>query len=188
MQGKPNIVIPQLINAFRQKDFVSIVKAVEATPSLVNVDPVVVQLYGGALRKLAQHKKAAKVFEKGLKKFPSSTDLMNSYGNFLLDNGNPAKASQLFRKASSINTSSLDYKYNLVRSLAAENKYREAKQLGEILLKNSPSHSSLIIQLAAIETELGNTENAEAYLVAVINIDNRNITALNNLGNLLRGQ
>ena len=188
MQGQPNIVIPQLINAFRQKDFLSIVKAVEATPSLVNVDPVVVQLYGGALRKLAQHKKAAKVFEKGLKKFPSSTDLMNSYGNFLLDNGNPAKASQLFRKASSINTSSLDYKYNLVRSLAAENKYREAKQLGEMLLKNSPSHSSLIIQLAAIETELGNTENAEGYLVAVINIDNRNITALNNLGNLLRGQ
>lgn len=69
MQGQPNIVIPQLINAFRQKDFLSIVKAVEATPSLVNVDPVVVQLYGGALRKLAQHKKAAKVFEKGLKNF-----------------------------------------------------------------------------------------------------------------------
>ena len=68
MQGQPNIIIPQLINAFKQSDFVSIVKALEASPALVNVDPVVVQLYGGSLRKLTEQKKAAKVFEKGLKK------------------------------------------------------------------------------------------------------------------------
>ena len=67
MQGQPNIIIPQLINAFRQGNFSNVIDAIEASPALVNVDPVVVQLYGGSLRKLAEHKKAAKVFEKGLK-------------------------------------------------------------------------------------------------------------------------
>lgn len=188
MQGQPNIIIPQLINAFKQGDFASIVKAVEASPALANVDPVVVQLYGGSLRKLTEQKKAAKVFEKGLKKFPSSTDLMNSYGNFLLESGNAIKATQLFRKANSINPSSFDYKYNLARSLYAEKKYREAAQLGEQLLKVRPSHISLHILLAAIAVELDNVENAETLLTSVIKIDNRNVTALNNLGNLKRGQ
>lgn len=188
MQGQPNIIIPQLINAFKQGDFVSIVKALEASPALVNVDPVVVQLYGGSLRKLTEQKKAAKVFEKGLKKFPSSTDLMNSYGNFLLESGNAIKATQLFRKASSINSSSFDYKYNLARSLYAEKKHREAARLGEQLLKVRPNHISLHILLAAITVEIDDVENAEAYLTSVINIDNRNVTALNNLGNLNRGQ
>lgn len=188
MQGQPNIIIPQLINAFKQGDFASIVNAVEASPALVNVDPVVVQLYGGSLRKLAEPKKAAKVFEKGLKKFPSSTDLMNSYGNFLLESGNALKATQLFRKASSINSSSFDYKYNLARSLYAEKKYREAARLGEQLLKVRSNYISLYILLATIAVELDDVENAEAYLTLVTNIDNRNVTALNNLGNLKRGQ
>lgn len=188
MQGQPNIVIPQLINAFRQSDFTSIVNAVEASPALVHLDPVVVQLYGGSLRKLTEYKKAAKVFEKGLRKFPTSTDLMNSYGNFLLESGNAIKATQLFRKACSINSSSFDYKYNLARSLYAEKKLREAMQLGEQLLKVRSNHVSLHILLAAIAVELGNIKNAEAHLITVVNIDNRNVTALNNLGNLMRGQ
>ncbi|MGB0565424.1 MAG: hypothetical protein ACPGKV_02550, partial [Alteromonas macleodii] len=150
MQGQPNIIIPQLINAFRQGNFSNVIDAIEASPALVNVDPVVVQLYGGSLRKLAEHKKAAKVFEKGLKKFPSSTDLMNSYGNFLLESGNAVKASQLFRKASSINAESFDYKYNLTRSLYAEKKYREALQLGKQLVEARSNHVSLLILLAAI--------------------------------------
>ena len=188
MQGQPNIIIPQLINAFRQGNFSNVVDAIEASPALVNVDPVVVQLYGGSLRKLAEHKKAAKVFEKGLKKFPSSTDLMNSYGNFLLESGNAVKASQLFRKASSINAESFDYKYNLTRSLYAEKKYREALQLGKQLVEARSNHVSLLILLAAIQVELGNIEIAEAHLVSALNIDNRNVTALNNMGNLKRGQ
>lgn len=87
---------------------------------------------------------------------------MNSYGNFLLDNGNPAKASQLFRKASSINTSSLDYKYNLVRSLAAENKYREAKQLGEMLLKTAQAILHSLSNLPPLKLSLATQKMPKA--------------------------
>jgi len=188
MQSQPNIIIPQLINAYQQGSYESVVNAIEASPALVNVDPVVVQLYGGALRRRGDDKKAMRVFEKGLKKFPQSTDLMNSFGNFLLDFGNAAKASQQFRKASNVNPSSFDYKYNLARSLTAEKKYNEAHALANQLVKHNTQHVSLYILLATIETERGNTEAAQTSLMSAIDIDYRNTTALNNLGNLLRAQ
>lgn len=186
MHFQPNIVIPQLINSFKRGDYNSVVDAVERSPALVNVDPVVTQLYGGALRKLGLVQKSTKAFEKGLKKFPQAADLMNGFGNLLLDAGDKSKALAWFQKALRINPKSFDYKYNAVRALCALESYVEAESKGRELLSERPHHLPLIILLSTVASESGDNFLARRYLLDVLAIDNQNVTALNNLGNIFR--
>ena len=116
MQSQPNIVIPNLINAFNRGDFLFVINTVKKSGALNRVDPVVSQLHGSALRKIGKLDDAVKVFEKGLKLFPQSTDLMNSYGNLFLDKMQSDKAILWFSKALKIKPNAFDYKYNLARA------------------------------------------------------------------------
>lgn len=186
MHLQPNIVIPQLINSYKRGDYSSVVDAVERSPALINVDPVVTQVYGGALRKLGRIEKSVKAFEKGLKKFPKAADLMNGFGNLLLETGKTTKALAWFREALRLNPNAFDYKYNAVRALCALEKYVEAGKKGKELLHERPHHLSLSILLSTIASKSGDSDLAKRYLLDVLAIDAKNIAALNNLGNLFR--
>ncbi|WOI36556.1 putative 2OG-Fe(II) oxygenase [Alteromonas sp. CI.11.F.A3] len=159
---------------------------IKLNPTLLRVDAVVPQLQASALRKLGFVNEATKAYEKGLKRFPSACDLMNSFGNLLLEAGQNKKALMLFSKANKINSKSYDYKYNLARTFFAEERYAEAEKNVRELIKAHPLKLDLLLMLSSILSQEGQNVEAEKYLVQILEIDPSNIKALNNLGNIKR--
>lgn len=186
MLVQPNIVIPQLIQAFQKGDFQHVVDVIGGNASLVTVDPVVVQLYGSALRKLGQMNKAVKVYEKGLKKFKQAPDLMNSYGNLLLDIEQSSKAVEWFQKAIRFSPNSYDYQYNLSRALIEQERFSQAKNTLNQLLTIKKDNASVYLLLAEIATKEKNSDKAQEYFQKILSNDPNHLIALNNLGNLMR--
>lgn len=183
---QPNILIPGLINAFNKGDFLLVINTVRQNGSLIRIDAVVSQLYGSALRKVGRLDEAAKVFERGLKFFTQSEDLMNSYGNLLLEKGQSDKALFWFRKASENRPASFDYKYNLARALFGAKRYSEAEKLCHQLLGMPPQRNSVLLLISSILFENRRDAEAENYLGQLLEKDPLNIKALNNLGNIKR--
>ncbi|MBT3134611.1 tetratricopeptide repeat protein [Alteromonas sp. ALT199] len=186
MQSRPNIVIPNLINAFNRGDFPFVINTVKQNGSLTRVDAVVSQLYASALRKTGRTDEAAKTFEKGLKLFPKSTDLMNSYGNLFLEKGQSDKAILWFTKAIKIKPSTFDYKYNLARALFNAKRYSEAEKQCRQLLEKQPNKSSVLLLIASILVDNNQEDKAERYLNQLLDNEPHNVRALNNLGNIKR--
>lgn len=186
MQSQPNIVIPTLINAFNGGDFLFVINTLKKNGALVRVDPVVSQLYGSALRKIGKLDDAGKVFEKGLKLFPQSTDLMNSYGNLFLDKMQSEKAILWFTKALKIKPNGFDYRYNLARAFYAAKRYCEAEKQCHQLLTTQPNKNTVLLLMASILVEDHRDDVAERYLKQLLDTEPQNIKALNNLGNIKR--
>ena len=186
MQSQPNIVIPTLINAFNGGDFLFVINTLKKNGALVRVDPVVSQLHGSALRKIGKLDDAVKVFEKGLKLFPQSTDLMNSYGNLFLDKMQSEKAILWFTKALKIKPNGFDYRYNLARAFYAAKRYGEAEKQCHQLLTTQPNKNAVLLLMASILVEDHRDDVAERYLKQLLDTEPQNIKALNNLGNIKR--
>ena len=186
MQNSPSIIIPQLIQAFNKREYNVVLDMIKLNPTLLRVDAVVPQLQASALRKLGFVNEATKAYEKGLKRFPSACDLMNSFGNLLLEVGQNKKALLLFSKANKISPESYDYKYNLARTLFADERYAEAEKNVRELIKVHPLKLDLLLMLSSILSQKGQNVEAEKYLLQILEIDSSNIKALNNLGNIKR--
>ncbi|RUP82566.1 hypothetical protein C7Y69_04585 [Alteromonas sp. KS69] len=186
MQNSPSIIIPQLIQTFNKREYHVVLDTIKLNPTLLRVDAVVPQLQASALRKLGFVNEATKAYEKGLKRFPNACDLMNSYGNLLLEVGQSKKALLLFSKANKINPKAYDYKYNLARTLFAEERFDEAEKHVRELLKVHTVKLDLLLMLSSILSQKGQNVEAEEYLLKIIEIDPVNIKALNNLGNIKR--
>ncbi|WP_281715723.1 tetratricopeptide repeat protein [Alteromonas sp. CyTr2] len=186
MQSQPNIVIPNLINAFNRGDFLFVINTVKKSGALNRVDPVVSQLHGSALRKIGKLDDAVKVFEKGLKLFPQSTDLMNSYGNLFLDKMQSDKAILWFSKALKIKPNAFDYKYNLARAFYDAKRFSEAEKQCLQLLTTQPNKNTVLLLMASILVEDHRDDVAERYLKRLLDSEPQNKKALNNLGNIKR--
>ena len=164
MQLQPHIIIPNLINAFNKGDFLLVINTVKQNAAIARADAVVPQLYGSAMRKIGRLDDAAKIFEKGLKLFPQSSDLMNSYGNLLLDKGQTHKAILWFTKALKVKPGAFDYKYNLARAFLVSKRYKDAEMQCHDLLKREPIKSTVLLLIASILIENKRDAEAERYL------------------------
>ena len=186
MQLQPHIIIPNLINAFNKGDFLLVINTVKQNAAIARADAVVPQLYGSAMRKIGRLDDAAKIFEKGLKLFPQSSDLMNSYGNLLLDKGQTHKAILWFTKALKVKPGAFDYKYNLARAFLVSKRYKDAEMQCHDLLERDPTKSTVLLLIASILIENKRDAEAERYLKKLLETEPKNVKALNNLGNVKR--
>ncbi|WP_421133961.1 putative 2OG-Fe(II) oxygenase [Alteromonas sp. A079] len=186
MSVNPSIIIPQLIQAYRAKRYDYVVSTLSNNVALQKVDAVIPQVYGGALRKLGDLKKAKSVFEKGIKRFPGHPDLLNSLANLMVELNEPRHAVTYFNKALAIRPKYFDYEYNLARALVAAKRYNDAKILFVSLLQTSPSHLNTRVAYAGLCAELNDIEGATHQLLHVLDYQPSHVIALNNLGNIKR--
>jgi tetratricopeptide (TPR) repeat protein len=186
MSANPSIIIPQLIQAYQAKHYEFVVSSLGQNVALQKVDAVIPQIYGGALRKLGELKKAKSVFEKGIKRFPGHPDLLNSLANLMVELNEPRQAVMYFKKALAIRPKYFDYEYNMARALVTAKRFDDAKSLFNSLLLVAPSHLNTRIAYAGLCVELNDIEEAACQLLKVLSDQPSHVIALNNLGNIKR--
>ena len=176
----------QVVNAFQQGKFDYVIQFIEANISILKLDPVAVQVYSSALRKMGNGSRAESVVTKGLKTFKGSPQLLNSLGTTQLELGKARNAVQSFKKALSANPLDIEVKYNLARAYKEVGLFHEAEVTFVDVICKKPTYSQANIHLADIYTTLGVLEKAQRCLTSVLERDPANVVALNNLGNVLR--
>ncbi len=180
------VLLRQVVNAFQQGKFNYVIQFIEANNTILKLDPVAIQVYSSALRKVGNGTRAESVVIKGLKTFKGSPQLLNSLGTTQLELGKAKNAVQSFKKALSANPLDIEVKYNLARAYKEVGLYNEAETIFVDVIRKKPTYSQASIHLADIHTNLGALEKAQKCLTSVLERDPANVVALNNLGNVLR--
>jgi len=179
-------VLRQIVNAFQQGKYNYVIQFIGANPSILKLDPVAVQVYSSALRKVGNGTRAESVIIKGLKTFKGSPQLLNSLGTTQLELGKAKNAVQSFKKALSTNPLDVEVKYNLARAYKEVGLFNEAEAIFVDVIRKKTTYSQANIHLADVYVNLGALEKAQSCLMSTLETDPTNVVALNNLGNVLR--
>ena len=113
---------------------------------------------------------------------PKSAPLQKLYGDWLQVAGDRAAARGAYRAAKAVDPKYIDADYALVAVDIAESHKDDARQTLAELVKTNPRNVKALLLLANLEP---NPADAMAHFRAVIEIDGRNVGALNNLAYLM---
>lgn len=155
------VLLRQVVNAFQQGKFNYVIQFIEANNTILKLDPVAIQVYSSALRKVGNGTRAESVVIKGLKTFKGSPQLLNSLGTTQLELGKAKNAVQSFKKALSANPLDIEVKYNLARAYKEVGLFNEAESIFVDVIRKKPTYSQASIHLADIHTNLGALEKAQ---------------------------
>ena len=125
-------------------------------------------------------KKLAKksVYEDRLKTDPLNIEILHEYAQFLFNNQLFQNSVSTLLKILAINESDEFAKELLYSSYLKLKMYREAQEIGELLLEDRSTDLSFIEGLAANSLQLGNRDKAYEYYEAILKLDPANPKAL----------
>ena len=139
-------------------------------------------LLAEALRAQKQVPKALEALGKLATENPKSAPLQKLYGDWLQSAGDRTMARGAYRAAKAADSKFIEADFALVSVDIAENHNEAARQTLTELVKTNPRNVNALLLLAGVEP---NPTDAMAHYRKVIEIDERNVAALNNLAYMM---
>jgi tetratricopeptide (TPR) repeat protein len=139
-------------------------------------------LLAESLRSQKQIPKALETLRKLTAENPKSAPLQKLYGDWLQSTGDRATARGAYRAAKAADAKYIEADFALVGVDIADNHNDAARQTLMELVKTNPGNVTALLLLGGVEP---NPADAMAHYRKVIEIDERNVTALNNLAYMM---
>jgi Tfp pilus assembly protein PilF len=139
-------------------------------------------LLAESLRAQKQASKALDTLRKLAAENPKSAPLQKLYGDWLQSTGDHATARNAYRAAKAADARYIEADFALVSVDIAENQNEAARQTLTELVKTNPRNVKALLLLAGVEPK---PVDAMADYRKVIEIDQRNVAALNNLAYMM---
>ncbi len=184
----PTVVFQQLSQLFQLAKYIEFVSLAKQHLNLVNAEPNIMQMYCVCLRRLGEKKLCQAAFIKAVKKFPEHVQLLNSYGNFLVEINQLEQAKQQFSKALSKNVNHFDSNLNLGRVYSLQDDFSNALHYFKIALSMNPQSQNALVGTADSYRGLGDIPKAEKLYVDGIQNGLTNSKLFNNLATIRRSQ
>jgi Tfp pilus assembly protein PilF len=177
----PELLIQDALLKMQGRDFAGARVVID---EILRIDPENVR----AARVLADSYLAQKDPTKALERLtglaqakPKSAPLQNLLGQFQLSQGRLTEARKSFEAAKAIDAHFLDPEFALAELDRKENRLDASRQHLSAILAAEPKNVRALLMLADLEGGMGNRTAAVAQYRAALDLDSRNLLALNNL-------
>ena len=184
----PELLIQDAALKMRQSDFsgarVSADEALRRNPDNVRAARMVADSYAAQGEAMKGVKRVAELVQG----HPGSARLNYLLGQRYLAVGKPAEARKAFEAAKAADPLSLDADLVLASMDRRENRPQEARNRLIALVAADPKNVSGLLMLAGIDEDEGNVAGAIASYRTVLEIDDSNLFALNNLAYALAAE
>jgi len=151
-------------------------------------DPHALQLLGVLARQRGELAQAEDCFRRSLRSRFGQPHVHNNLGNCLRVQGRLEEAIACYREAVRLQPDYVDAWVNLGIACAANAQYQAALDAYDRALTLAPGFQRAEVAKAHLLNALDRSSDAEILLHGVLRRNPRDVTALNNLGNLLRAQ
>ena len=151
-------------------------------------DPHAHQLLGVLARQSGEPAQAEANFRRSLKLQFNQPHVHNNLGNLLQSQGRLEEAIACYREAVRLKPDYVDAWVNLGITFAANEQYAAALEAYDRALTLAPTFHRASVAKAHLLTALDRSDAAEIMLRDALRSNPKDVTALNNLGNLLRAQ
>tara|TARA_R110002126_G_scaffold33382_41_gene104620 strand:+ start:6307 stop:8121 length:1815 start_codon:yes stop_codon:yes gene_type:complete len=178
----------QIAYLYNQQAFQQLIDFFNSQLKLVKVPAEIGLMYAMALRKQNLLSNSERVFTTLIKLHPKQPQIKNSFGNLLLQMGNPEKAISQFTSAISLSSNYADAYLNCGRAYMMLQQLTNARQCYAQSVRLRPDDINSIIGLAEAEAALKDLAAAEKLYLEVLAKHPDNVKALNNIGNIKRRQ
>lgn len=184
----PAAIYQQLSQLFQISNYSACVSLAKKHINLVNAEPNITQMYCVSLRRLGEKKPCQTAFVKALKRFPSHVPLLNSYGNFLVENDQLALAKKQFSVALSIEPTQFDANSNLGRVSSLLGDHKTAVKFFQTALTLKSQSLNALVGAADSLQRLGDIQGAENLYLDGIERGLQGVKLYNNLATIRRSQ
>lgn len=184
----PAAIYQQLSQLFQISNYSAFVSLAKKHINLINAEPNITQMFCVSLRRLGDKKNCQTAFSKALKRFPSHVPLLNSYGNFLVENDQLALAKKQFLVALSIQPTQFDANCNLGRVSSLLGEHKTAVKFFQTALALQPQSHNALVGAADSLQHLGDIQGAENLYLDGIESGLQNVKLYNNLATIRRSQ
>lgn len=121
-----------------------------------------------ACNALKQSGPARRTLEVGLRRHPTSADLLHAWGNQLQAEGRSEEAAAAFRQAIEANPAFVEADFSLAALLLESGRVREAVAALNRALSMQPTFPKAMLLLARLEVDAGRVEEAGRYLLPLL--------------------
>lgn len=132
-----------------------------------------------------QDGKGEEVLRSAAASHPGSAQLENLLGEWYETEHNPAGARKAFEAAVQANPNSVPPAISLARMDAAEGRSAAARERLLGIVSQEPGNATAWLMLGGVALDAGDVQGAAGYYRKVLNIDDSNVMALNNLAYIM---